>query len=58
MPVVGKRDGIYVNTCHGSRASVTAPISAEIIANKIAEEAPPLMARELESLSPQRFNKS
>ena len=56
MPVVGKRDGIYVNTCHGSRASVTAPISAEIIANMIAGEAPPLMARELESLSPERFN--
>ena len=56
MPVVGKKDGIYINTCHGSRASVTAPISAEIIANMIAGEAPPLMARELEALSPERFN--
>ena len=56
MPVVGKKDGIYINTCHGSRASVTAPISAEIIASMISGEAPPLMGRELESLSPERFN--
>ena len=56
MPIVGKKDGIYINTCHGSRASVTAPISAEIIASMIIEEAPPLMGRELESLSPERFN--
>ena len=56
MPVVGMKDGIYINTCHGSRASVTAPISAEIIASMIVEEAPPLMGRELESLSPERFN--
>mgnify|MGYP001423578039 FL=1 len=56
MPIVGKKDGIYINTCHGSRASVTAPISAEIIASMITEEAPPLMGRELESLSPERFN--
>ena len=56
MPIVGKKDGIYINTCHGSRASVTAPISAEIIASMIAGEAPPLMGRELESLSPDRFN--
>ena len=56
MPIVGMKDGIYINTCHGSRASVTAPISAEIIASMIVEEAPPLMGRELESLSPERFN--
>ena len=56
MPVVGMKDGIYINTCHGSRASVTAPISAEIIASMIVDEAPPLMERELESLSPERFN--
>ena len=56
MPVVGMKDGIYINTCHGSRASVTAPISAEIIASMIVDEAPPLMGRELESLSPERFN--
>ena len=56
MPVVGMKDGIYIKTCHGSRASVTAPISAEIIASMIVDEAPPLMGRELESLSPERFN--
>ena len=56
MPIVGEKDGIYINTCHGSRASVTAPISAEIISNLIANEAPPIMKRELEHLSPKRFN--
>ncbi len=56
MPLVGKKNGIFINICHGSRASVTAPISAEIIASMIAGEAPPLMGRELESLSPERFN--
>ena len=56
MPIIGKKDGIYLNTCHGSRASVTAPISAEIIASMITGEAPPLMKRELISLSPERFN--
>ncbi len=56
MPIVGKKDGMYINTCHGSRASVTAPISAEIIASMIIKEAPPLMGRELKSLSPERFN--
>ena len=53
MPIIGKKDGIYLNTCHGSRASVTAPISAEIIASMITGEAPPLMKRELVSLSPE-----
>ena len=56
MPLVGKKNGIFINTSHGSRASVTAPISAEIIASMIAGEAPPLMGRELKSLSPERFN--
>ena len=56
MPIVGKKNGLYINTCHGSRASVTAPISAEIISNLIANEAPPLMKRELEHLSPERFS--
>ena len=56
MPIVGKKNGLYISTCHGSRASVTAPISAEIISNLIANEAPPLMKRDLEHLSPERFS--
>ena len=56
LPIVGEIDGIYVNTCHGSRASVSAPISADIISSYISQEAPPLEARELMSLSPKRFN--
>ena len=56
MPIVGKKDGIYINTCHGSRASVTAPICAEIISSLITQKAPPLEKREMLSLSPGRFN--
>ena len=56
MPIVGEQDGIYINTCHGSRASITAPISAALISSFIANETPPLDKREIASLSPERFN--
>ena len=56
MPIVGEKNGLYINTCHGSRASVTAPISAELIANLILDMAPPLEEREVNSLSPKRFS--
>lgn len=56
LPIVGEMNGIFFNTCHGSRASVTAPISAEVIASLIGNEASPLGARELKALSPLRFN--
>ena len=56
MPIVGKINGVFLNTCHGSRASVSAPISAEIIASLITGTAPPLEKRELKALSPLRFN--
>ena len=56
MPVVGNQGRVFVNTCHGSRASVTAPICAEIVSSLISGKAPPLEKRELESLSPNRFN--
>lgn len=56
MPIVGEKNGLYINTCHGSRASVTTPISAELIANLILDMAPPLEEREVNSLSPKRFS--
>jgi glycine/D-amino acid oxidase-like deaminating enzyme len=56
MPIVGQINGVFLNTCHGSRASVSAPISAEIIASLIMGTAPPLEERELKALSPLRFN--
>ena len=56
MPIVGQINGVFLNTCHGSRASVSAPISAEIIASLITGTAPPLEKRELKALSPLRFN--
>jgi len=55
MPIVGEKEWYLHNTCHGSRASVTAPISAEVIASLIGNEAP-LGERELRALSPKRFN--
>ena len=56
MPVVGNQGRVFVNTCHGSRASVTAPICADIVSSLISGKAPPLEKRELDSLSPNRFN--
>ena len=56
MPVVGNMGRVIINTCHGSRASVTAPICADIVSSLILGKAPPLEKRELESLSPNRFN--
>ena len=56
VPIVGKYNDLYINTCHGSKASVTSPISAEIIASTIVNGSLPLDKRELDSLSPERFN--
>ena len=56
MPVVGNRGRVIINTCHGSRASVTAPICADIVSSLISGKAAPLENRELDSLSPNRFN--
>ena len=56
LPIVGEIDGIYVNTGHGSRASVSGPICADIISSYLSQEAPPLELRELMSLDPKRFN--
>ena len=56
MPVVGNQGRVFVNTCHGSRASVTAPICADVVSSLISGKAPPLEKRELDSLSPNRFN--
>ena len=56
MPVVGNESRVFVNTCHGSRASVTAPICADVVSSLILGKAPPLEKRELDSLSPNRFN--
>ena len=56
MPVVGNMGRVIINTCHGSRASVTAPICADIVSSLISGKAAPLENRELDSLSPNRFN--
>ena len=56
LPIVGKLDGILINTAHGSRASISAPISAEIISSFLTKGAAPFEDRELNSLSPSRFS--
>ena len=56
LPFVGEIDGVLINTAHGSRASISAPISAEIICSLLTSGAAPLEERELNSLSPSRFS--
>ncbi len=38
-------DGLYVNTAHGSRGLVTAPLSGELLAAYLDDEPAPLPAR-------------
>ncbi|MES2547842.1 MAG: FAD-dependent 5-carboxymethylaminomethyl-2-thiouridine(34) oxidoreductase MnmC [Pseudomonadota bacterium] len=48
-------DGLYVNTGHGSKGMITAPLCAELIANLIANE-PLIVEKSLASkLNPSRF---
>ena len=56
LPFVGEIGGVLINTAHGSRASISAPISAEIICSLLTSGAAPVEERELDSLSPSRFS--
>ena len=56
VPIAGNLEGIFINTCHGSKASITAPICAEVVACKMLNLSPPLEKSELDALSPLRFN--
>lgn len=47
--------GLYVNTGHGSRGLVTAPIAGEILASLVAGEPAPLPAKVMQAVAPVRF---
>ncbi len=48
-------DGLYVNTAHGSRGLVTAPISGELLAAYLDDEPGPLPTGVAEAVHPSRF---
>ncbi|TDR82134.1 bifunctional tRNA (5-methylaminomethyl-2-thiouridine)(34)-methyltransferase MnmD/FAD-dependent 5-carboxymethylaminomethyl-2-thiouridine(34) oxidoreductase MnmC [Paludibacterium purpuratum] len=47
--------GLYVNTAHGSRGMITAPLSGEILAAQIEGEPAPLSSALMQALHPNRF---
>jgi len=48
-------DGLYVNTAHGSRGLITAPLAAELLAAYLEDEPMPLPRPVLEAVHPSRF---
>jgi tRNA 5-methylaminomethyl-2-thiouridine biosynthesis bifunctional protein len=48
-------DGLYVNTAHGSRGLITAPLSGELLAAYLEDEPLPLPAGVVEAVHPSRF---
>lgn len=48
-------EGLYVNTAHGSRGLITAPLSGELIAAYLEGEPAPLPRGVIEALHPSRF---
>jgi len=48
-------DGLYVNTAHGSRGLVTAPLSGEMLAAYLEGEPAPLPRTVMEAAHPSRF---
>lgn len=48
-------DGLYVNTAHGSRGLVTAPLSGELLAAYLDDEPAPLPGPVAEAVHPSRF---
>ncbi|OHX19131.1 bifunctional tRNA (5-methylaminomethyl-2-thiouridine)(34)-methyltransferase MnmD/FAD-dependent 5-carboxymethylaminomethyl-2-thiouridine(34) oxidoreductase MnmC [Chromobacterium sphagni] len=48
-------EGLYVNTAHGSRGLITAPLSGEILAALLEGEPAPLPADLMQAVHPSRF---
>ncbi|BBF84678.1 tRNA (5-methylaminomethyl-2-thiouridylate)-methyltransferase [Aquitalea magnusonii] len=48
-------DGLYVNTAHGSRGMITAPLSGEILAAYLDNEPAPLPSALMQAVHPSRF---
>jgi tRNA 5-methylaminomethyl-2-thiouridine biosynthesis bifunctional protein len=49
------REGLYVNTAHGSRGLITAPLAGEVLAAFLDGEPAPLPRSVIEALHPSRF---
>ena len=56
LPLVGVKNGIYVNTGHGSRGSTSSPLCGEIIADLIDEKSLPVDNEIATALELNRFN--
>ena len=56
IPLVGQKNGIYINTGHGSRGSTSAPLCAEIIADFIDNKPLPVENAVKAALGVDRFN--
>jgi len=57
LPLVGKSNDVFINICHGSRGTTSAPISAQFICDLI-DGSPPIFGKEMiKSLNPERFTK-
>lgn len=57
LPILGNFEDIFLNIGHGSRGSISAPISAQFIADLI-DGSPPIFGQKLiSSLDPNRFMK-
>lgn len=48
-------EGLYVNTAHGSRGMITAPLSGEILAAYLDNEPAPLPVSLMQAIHPNRF---
>jgi tRNA 5-methylaminomethyl-2-thiouridine biosynthesis bifunctional protein len=48
-------DGLFVNTAHGSRGLVTAPLSGELLAGSLEDEPAPLPESVIQAVHPSRF---
>ena len=48
-------DGLYVNTAHGSRGMITAPLSGEILAALLEDEPAPVARSLMQATHPSRF---
>ena len=48
-------DGLYINSAHGSRGLITAPLAGEILAAYLENEPMPLPRSVVEALHPSRF---
>ena len=54
-PAPKRATGLFVTTAHGSRAAVTAPLSAELLVSQLLGEPPPCRDAVANAVAPRRF---